>query len=39
MHRSSWPQGFEDRNNGFVEIPAQLGNQMKSAFGQRYQLP
>jgi hypothetical protein len=38
-HRSFWPQGFEDGNNGFIEIPTQLGNRMKSAFGQRNQFP
>jgi hypothetical protein len=38
-HRSSRPQGFEDRSNGFVEIPAQLGDWMKPAFDQRNQFP
>jgi hypothetical protein len=38
-HRSSRPQGFEDRNNGVMEIPAQLGDWMKPSFGQRNQLP
>jgi hypothetical protein len=36
---SSRPQGFEDGNNGLVEILAQLGDRMESAFGQCYQFP